>query len=92
MCSRLPHQFGVDVLLPTSNICRLSAAAMMRVKLCFPGDIFPVYTMSSTQENSWEDTKSVSMQMLPVPSSRDLRQRSGLLWVYCRICITMCVP
>lgn len=66
----------------TSNICRLSAAAMMRVKLCFPGGSFPVYTMSSRQENSWDDTTAVSMEMLSEPSSRDLRQNRWKLWVH----------
>lgn len=58
----------------TSNICRLSAAAMMRVKLCFPGGSFPLYTMSRRQENSWFETTVVSMEMLSEPSNRDLRE------------------
>ena len=63
----------------TSNICRLSAAATMRLTLCFPWGSLPVYTMSSRHPNSCEETTAVSMEMVSEPSRRDLTDITTVL-------------
>lgn len=88
--SRLPHQVGEDVLAAHSYVEHLQAVCGDddAGEVVFPwGHFSGVHHVQHAGELLGRHYKAVSMQILSVPSSRDLRQRSGLLWVYCRICI-----
>lgn len=79
-CCWLTRQLRAS-LKPTaiSTIWRLSAAVTMRVTLCLPTGSFPVYTISSRQPNSCEEATAVSIEMVSVSSSRDLKQHDVCL-------------